>query len=109
MLEHVKMLLGFQDDDAERDQRLNWIIDSAKARLKMLLGGIEPPEEMNYIITEVSIVRFNRIGSEGLETHIVEGEHQLFRDSDFDGFKGEIQAYLDVNSSKNGKGGLRWL
>lgn len=108
MLDHVKMLLGFQDDDQERDQKLKWIIDSAKARLKMILGGIDPPEEMNYIIVEVAIARFNRIGSEGLETHIVEGEHQLFKGSDFDGYSGEIQAYLDANAEK-GKGRVRFL
>ena len=72
MLETLKMLLGFADDSS-RDELLNKLIDLATARLKVLLGGIEPPEELEYIIIDVTAARFNRIGSEGLSVHSVEG------------------------------------
>ena len=105
MLKDFKMLLGFEPDpEPKLDDKLTWILDSVKGRLKLLLGGIDPPEEMNHIIIEVSIIRYNRIGSEGMEIHNIEGENQHFSDNDFDGFMGEIQAYLDsLKEAKRGK------
>lgn len=95
MLENLKLLLGFSAEDKEQDAKLEFIISQTTARLTALLGGIEPPEELQYIITEVSIIRFNRIGSEGYSEHNVEGENITFSSNDFDGFMTDIQTYLD--------------
>lgn len=108
LLDDTKNMLGLELDDTSPDKRLIWILDSACKRLKILLGGIEPPEELTYIIVEVAIVRFNRIGSEGLESHSVEGESQSFQDSDFDGYMDEIEAYLDEQNGTK-KGRVRFL
>ena len=59
---------------------MSWILDSTQSRLKVLLGGVEPESDLEYIVIEVSIARYNRIGSEGLSTHTVEGEKaRIFR------------------------------
>ena len=73
MLDNLKALLGLPEEDVSQDKKLQLILDAAKSRLKLLLGGIEPPEELNYIILDVAIIRFSRIGSEGLSSHTVEG------------------------------------
>lgn len=102
MLDDLKLMLGIDGND--RDALLMLIISSVTARLKNLLGGIDPPEDMQHIIREVSIIRFNRIGSEGMDSHTVEGESQQFTDNDFSGFMDEIQAFLDAQKeSKRGK------
>ena len=72
MLEDLKLLLGLEDTDKKTEQQLQLILNATKQRLKFLLGGLEPPEEMEYIILDVSVIRFNRIGSEGLSSHSVE-------------------------------------
>ena len=109
MLDDLKLLLGIAAADTSQDQRLNWIINSTRSRLRLLLGDVEPPESMDYIITEVSVIRFNRIGSEGMSSQSVDGETMTFSDSDFDGYKDEIQAFLDKESSLARKGGFRFL
>lgn len=38
MLENVKRLLGIPEDENDQDDLLNWIVESASARLKNLLG-----------------------------------------------------------------------
>ena len=63
MLENLKILLGISEDDTSQDAKLNLIISETTKRLKALLGGMDPPEELDYIVTGVSVVRFNRIGS----------------------------------------------
>lgn len=102
MLDNLKLLLGI--DDSDMDNKLKLIISNATSRLKLLLGGIDPPDTLNYIILEVAIMRFNRIGSEGLASHTVEGESLSFSGSDFDMFADDIQAFLDSQKeSKRGK------
>jgi hypothetical protein len=107
MLEQIKALLGL-GDDSSRDDLLATVINLATARLKLLLGGIEPPEEMEHIIVELSVARFNRIGSEGLSSHTVEGESLSFTENDFTPFLSEIQAFLD-GQKENSRGKVRFI
>lgn len=106
MLENLKIMLGI--DGAENDPKLNLIISNVTARLKRLLGGIEPPAEMDDIILEVCITRFNRIGSEGLTSHSVEGESLSFTDDDFSAYTEDIQAFLD-RQKDNTRGKVRFI
>ena len=106
MLNDLKLMLGITGTD--RDDLLNLIISTARARLKALLGGIEPPDSLSYIVREVSSIRYNKIGSEGVASHTVEGESLSFVDSDFDGFADEIQAFLNTQKD-SARGKVRFL
>lgn len=108
MLENLKVLLGIESSDTSLDGRLNLLLSYATARLQAMLDGITPPESMEYIIVEVAVIRFNRIGSEGLSGHTVEGESLQFTDNDFSGFSDEIQAFLEAQESGS-RGKLRFL
>ncbi len=108
MLQNLKIMLGIELTDTSLDDKLKLIISMATSRLKMLLGGIEPPESMDNIILEVSIIRFNRIGSEGMSSHSVEGESNTFTDNDFAAYSDEIQAFLDTQKEST-KGKVRFL
>ena len=107
MLNDLKIMLGIVNDDS-LDDKLNIIISNTTSRLKVLLGGIEVPQDLNHIILEVSIIRFNRIGSEGLSSHSVEGESLGFSEDDFAQYNDEIKVYLEsLNDSKRGR--IRFL
>lgn len=104
MLNNLKLLLGIEENDVQSDELLRLIISNTTARLKTLIGGIEPPEELDHIILDVAVIRFNKIGSEGLASHTVEGESMGFVDDDFSNFDKEIQAFLKKQEgSKQGK------
>ena len=108
MLDILKGMLGIEPNDTDLDTKLQWLLKSTTQRLKILLGNIEPPEELQYIIIDVAIIRFNRIGSEGLTSHSVEGESLSFTDDDFKGYKDDIQAFLDTQKESK-KGKVRFL
>lgn len=108
MLEDIKELLGIDESDDSMDVRLTIILNATKKRLKVLLGGLEVPEDLNYIVTDVSIMRFNRIGSEGLSSHSVEGESQSFSTNDFEPYMDDIQSYLNAQQEAT-KGKVRFL
>lgn len=104
VLSDVKLLLGLKTED----DKLDAIVRLTESRLKALLSVKTIPGELEYIVTEVSIKRFNRIGSEGVQTHSVEGESMSFNDDDFSSFSSEIQAWRDDQANQN-KGKVRFL
>ena len=58
MIEDLMVLLGLPEEiDEELENKLLLILKATKQRLRFLLGGLEPPEEMNYIILDVSVLR----------------------------------------------------
>ena len=109
MLKDLKLLLGIEPEDKTQDDKLKWILKSVRERLKVLLGGTDPPDELKHIIVEVSVIRFNRIGSEGMTVNTVEGENQHFNNHDFVGFMDEINAWLDNKNKNSQRGGFRFL
>ena len=108
MLNNLKLMLGIEKTDKDRDELLTQLICVATARLKILLGGQIPPDSMNHIIIEVAIRRFNKLGSEGMGSHSVEGESITFTDDDFAPFSGEIQAFLN-SQKESARGKVRFL
>lgn len=105
ILENVKELLG---NPKNIDDKLNVIIELTQKRLGNLLSVKEVPEELEYIVVEVSVIRFNRIGSEGVSSHSVEGESMSFNDDDFDSYDKDIRSWLN-NQSDLKKGSVCFL
>lgn len=105
MLNEVKLLLGFDDDT--KDDLLNQIIATVETRLKIKLGGLDIiPDELSYIVTEVSVIRYNRISSEGTESHSIDGTSSTYIEDDFAQFESEITEWMRLN----GKAGrLRFI
>lgn len=95
MLNNIKLLLGLSSTDTDRDELLKLLISHATQRLRRKLDGIEPPEDFEYILVDVVVCRFNRIGSEGLSSHSVEGESLTFTDDDFSKYDDDIQDFLN--------------
>ena len=103
----LKTLLGIPDDS--RDALLTTIVSAVQARLLLLLGGAnEVPESLAYIVPEVAVIRYNRIGSEGMSSHSVEGESIAYADNDFAGYLGEIEAFLDEQQTTR-RGRVRFM
>ena len=91
MLERIKTLLGIED--SKQDAVLNIIIENVTSHLKGLLGK-QPSADLNYIIEEIVIRRFNRIGTEGMKSESVEGHSITFYD-----LKDEFVPYMDIIAS----------
>ena len=108
MLSDLKLMLGIAENEKDLDKKLELIIKNTTSRLKVLLGGIEPPEELGYSVFEVSVKRFNRTGSEGMTSHTVEGESTNYSDDDFAEFADDIQEFLDKQKGST-RGEIRWL
>ena len=92
MLERIKTLLGIEDD--LQDAVILEIITNVTSHLSMLLGK-PVPEELEFITIEISIRRFQRLGSEGFKSELVEG-HRV----DFYDLKDEFIPYMAIIESQ---------
>lgn len=95
MLERVKILLGITDN--LQDDLLEIIIENVTEHLTYLLGR-DVPSNLQFIITEISVMRFNRLGSEGMKSELVEGHR-----TDFYEPKDDFQPYLSIIENERSK------
>ena len=95
IIDDIKTLLGIADTDTEQDEVLNVIIKTVSSRLASLIKEMTVPDSLDYIVTEVAVTRYNRLGSEGFSGHTVEGESISISDDDFKPFLSDINDYLD--------------
>lgn len=110
MLNQVLILLGISDPTEEVTSLLNTIISITSQRLQLRLGVSAVPAELEYIVVEVSIVRFNRIGSERLTSHNVEGETMTWNsEDDFKPYLAEINAWVTQQEDMQYSGKLRFI
>lgn len=110
MLNQVLILLGISDPTEEVTSLLNTIISMTSQRLQLRLGVSAVPAELEYIVVEVSIVRFNRIGSERLTSHNVEGETMTWNsEDDFKPYLAEINAWVTQQEDMQYSGKLRFI
>ena len=89
IIEQVKTLLGISDD--LQDNLLSVIRMITESHFKAYSKQDNIPENLNYIIVEVMVKRFNRIGSEGMSSQTVEGLSMAFELDDFGEYDKVIQ------------------
>lgn len=110
MLEQVLILLGISDPTEQVTSLLNTIISMTQQRLQLRLGTSAVPTELEYIVVEVSVVRFNRIGSERLSSHNVEGESMSWNsEDDFKPYLAEINAWVAQQEDLKYSGRLKFI
>lgn len=66
MLERIKLLLSIADD--EQDELLSTLIVLCQEEAYIYCNLEEYDSKLDFIVTQMVIERFNRIGSEGLES-----------------------------------------
>lgn len=103
-LQDVKTLIGI--DDNSKDDVLSLIIRNAELQLMGRFQELELtaiPEALEYIVTEVAVVRYNRLGSEGKSQESVEGFSSTYMNNDFMAYESAIDSYLNhYRPSKKG-------
>ena len=89
------------------EEQLSTIYRQTEKRLlgmlkRSLTSLLVVPDELDYVVDEVTIARFNRIGSEGMSSESVEGRSANYNDNYFVGFADDIQRYIDSQLNPDG-------
>ena len=108
LLANLKLLLDLTDSDIELDVKLNLIIEQSKKKVLAYLPNVTlVPDELSYIVLELSVVRFNRIGNEGMTNYSQDGESIAYGD-DMSNYEVDIKAWLSKQAG-NDRGVVRFL
>lgn len=97
MLERIKTLLGITD--TLQDELLSILISNVSNHLIVMLGK-DIPADLEFIVEEITVRRFNRLGTEGMKTESVEGHSVTFYELT-DEFV-PYQSIIDANKDDSG-------
>ena len=97
LLNRVKILLGI----SENDELVNEIIELTKDKILNYINKAELPHELEFVLIELAIKRYNRIGSEGIASESVDGKSVSYED-DFESYKHYLDDYMIKNNNSKG-------
>ena len=89
LLNRIKTLLQINDND----ELIYEIVEITKEKILNYINEKELPKELEFILIELSIERYNRIGSEGIASESVDGKNVSYDDS-FENYKTYLDDYL---------------
>lgn len=92
VLEDVKVLLGISD--TVQDELLQVIEKQTVSHFLTLSKQVVVPNELNYIIVDVVVKRYNRLGAEGLKSQRMEGLDLVFSLDDFADYDAVIRRFF---------------
>lgn len=98
-LEQVKTRIGLKDD--LQDKQLEVIIKNVKAELLSRLPidmREDVPEGLEFIVIEVTLKRYNRIGAEGMSSESQDGRSSTYEPKDFDEYLPIIDRLFPVET-----------
>lgn len=99
LIDQIKLLKGIQDD--LQDELLELIIDESEQRILGLINSDRKipldvlPKELDYIIRDVSIKRFNKLNSEGATADSEEGRSFNWENSYLSEYESILYRYTD--------------
>ena len=98
LLNRIKVLLGITNNDNE--ELLREIIEITEAKILNYINSSELPKQLEFILVELAVKRFNKIGSEGFTSESVDGKTMSYEASEFEGYEKYLDDYILRNGTK---------
>lgn len=98
-LEYIKLALGLETSD--KDLLITSLYTNVEKAICLYISTDTLPQELTWIADECTIVRFNRLGSEGMSQESVDSMSSTYKAD----ILTDYYPYLDKYSSKNATGG----
>ena len=97
LLNRIKTLLNVEGNE----ELITEIVNITEAKILNYINATEMPVELEFVLIELSVQRFNRIGSEGIASESIDGKSVSY-DDDFVGYKHYLDDYISRNSIRKG-------
>lgn len=116
-VDKAKELIFFNEEPTDGQAKLLQSIgELVEARILGRLFALmeKPPDsvpgELEHVAVELIVRRFNRIGSEGLQSESISGHQATYLTGDMDGYDDDIREWARANDEESGKRGkVRFL
>ena len=97
LLNRIKTLLNVEGNE----ELITEIVNITESKILNYINATEMPVELEFVLIELSVQRFNRIGSEGIASESIDGKSVSY-DDDFTGYKHYLDDYISRNSVRKG-------
>ena len=97
LLNRIKTLLQINDND----ELIHEIVEITKEKILNYINEKELPQELEFILVEMAVSRFNKIGSEGFSSESTDGKSISYED-DFEMYKQYLDDYLFKTGQNKG-------
>lgn len=97
-LARIRTLTGVYN----QDDLLTEIIQVIEEKILLYLGLEEIPASLGWIVVELSVSRFNRIGSEGMSSESVDGGTSSYISDELGQYKTYLDNYIKQNTKNKG-------
>ena len=97
LLNRIKTLLQINDND----ELIYEITEITKEKILNYINEKELPKDLEFILIELAIERFNKIGSEGIASESIDGKNVSYDDS-FENYKVYLDDYIFRNNKNKG-------
>ena len=97
LLNRIKTLLNIEGNE----NLIYEIVNITESKILNYINATEMPIELEFVLIELSVQRFNRIGSEGIASESIDGKSVSY-DDDFVGYKHYLDDYISRNSVRKG-------
>lgn len=108
MLSIIKTYLGITD--TLQDELLAQIITDYTTRVNNYIGEDILPARLEWIVRELSIIRYNAVGSEGFKSESEEGKSFTFTEGDpFLSYLIYLDQYINSQTGIKSRGKVKFL
>ncbi len=107
ILDEVKITLGLSSSD--KDELLLSLIKRNSQTVINYIKEQKVPMELEYIVVELVIARYNRIGSEGLNSENSDGVSFSYSNNLLDSYKKDLDRYIAYKKSQLDKVKVRLI
>ena len=95
-LDNIKVLLSLTDDDSQ-DEMLGILYDNAVSTILLFLGIRHMPSELSFIAEQMTVVKYRRVGAEGINTEKIDVLSTKYENDDLKPFKELLLQYKSNN------------
>lgn len=100
-LAEIKTILGLSD--TSKDELITKLYNNVEGAILIYIGKSTLPTELNFIAIEATVIRYNRLGSEGLTQESIDVVSQTFTEDILDTYKPYLDVYISRNSETSPK------
>ena len=91
-LERVKMLLSLTDND--KDNILTVLMSNAINTVCTYIGVTSLPTELEFVVEELTVVKYRRLGAEGIDTEKIDVLSTKYVSDDLNPFRTILDQYI---------------
>ena len=95
-LDNIKVLLSLTDDSSQ-DKLLTVLLNNAVSTIILHLGVEDIPDELTFIAEQMTVIKYRRIGAEGIDTEKIDVLSTKYIADDLKPFISMLDRYKDNN------------